>query len=275
MHFNREKTIQKKRLKIRPNATDNRVAANSDIRHIPRVRNSKRKKEKVYQRNVEIAKSFSNKNYKNISDWKGILENQPAFILGNAPSISTKNLSLLDDYFTIGVNRIFYIYDPTVLMWQDQEVWIQDKKKIMQQKAIKICRDRSDPRQKFINFELNMGKFKFKEDPGQLNGRGNTGALAIQLAVAMGCFCVVLLGMDCKYDGKGRTDFYGKNKDHKSYTLKMCDNAMNWVKKSCPIPVYNCGNSELWPKMELKDIISDLNPKRFGRDYFLKILGKK
>lgn len=273
MHLNRKKTPQKKRLKIRPNAIDTRSAADNNIKHIPRVRNA-RKKRTVIPHNIEIVKSISNSRYKNISDWKGIIKGQPAFVLGNAPSISTRNLKILNDYFTVGVNRIFYIYDPTVLIWQDQEIWIKDKKKIMKQRAIKVCRDRSDPRQKFINFELNMGKFKFKEDPGKLNGRGNTGALAVQLAVAMGCSCVVLLGMDCKYEGRSRTDFYGRNKDHKHYTLKMCKNAMNWIKRKCPVPVYNCSNSDIWERRELEDVVKELDPPELGRDYYLNVLKK-
>ncbi len=273
MHFNRKKTPQKKRLKIRPNTIDKR-SPTDDVKHIPRVRNSRVKKKKSISHDVIISKSINNSKYKNMSEWKGIVENQPAFILGNAPSILSRNLHLLNDYFTIGVNRIFYIYDPTILIWQDQEVWIKDKKKIMKQKSIKVCRDRSDPRQKFINFELNMGKFKFNSNPGKLHGRGNTGVLAIQLAVSMGCSCVVLLGMDCRYEGRSRTDFYGKNKDHKHYTLKMCKNAMNWVEGKCPVPIYNCGNSDAWPRRELEDVIEELNPLKLGRNYYLSVLGK-
>jgi len=271
MHFNRKKTPQKKRLKIRPNTSEKR-SVSDNVKHIPRVRRSK-KKNKIIPHNVEIIKGVGSK-YKNMSDWKGIVRGQPSFILGNAPSISSKNLKLLNDFFTIGVNRIFYIYDPTILIWQDQEVWIQDRKKMTKQKAIKVCRDRSDPMQKFINFELSMGKFKFSSNPGKLHGRGNTGALAVQLAVSMGCSCVVLLGMDCKYEGKGRTDFYGKNKNHKSYTLKMCKNAMSWVERKCPVPVYNCGNSDLWARRELEDVIEELKPPKMGRNYYLRVLGK-
>ncbi len=275
MHFNRKKTPQKKRLKIRPNAIDKRSSSDTDVKHIPRVRSSKRrKKRKFVNHDIIISKSITNSKYKNVSEWKNIIKGQPAFVLGNAPSISSRNLQLLNEYFTIGVNRIFYIYDPTILIWQDQEVWIKDKKKIMRQRAIKLCRDRSDPKQKFINFELSMGKFKFSHNPGKLHGRGNTGALAIQLAVAMGCSCVILLGMDCRYEGRGRTDFYGKNKDHKHYTIKMCKNAMNWVERKCPVPVYNCGNSDIWPRRELEDVIKEINPPKLGRSYYLNVLGK-
>jgi len=46
------------------------------------------------------------------------LKGNPVFLLGNGPGVTKRNLSLLDDYFTIGINRIFYIYEPTILFWQ-------------------------------------------------------------------------------------------------------------------------------------------------------------
>ena len=69
-----------------------------------------------------------------------------------------------------------------------------------------------------------------------------------------------------------RADFYGKNSDHKSYTLKMCKNAMEWIKRKCPIPIYNCSNYELLEKRTLEEVIQEINPSKLNRDYFLNIL---
>lgn len=264
MHFNRQKLSSKRRLKI--TQSENR----KNIKHIPRVRKSKKNGKTVYK-NVGISNKNKEKHYKKLSKWKNCLKGHPVFILGNSPCISSKNLRILDPYFTIGINRIFYIYDSTILLWQDKEIWIQNKKRIMKQKSVKICRDEADFRQKFINFKLFPGKFKFGKNPSRLYGRGNTGALAIQLAVLLGCSSIVLLGMDCKYGKKGKTDFYGKNSDHKSYTLKMCRNAMIWAKEKCSIPIYNCAETEWWERSELKKIIKELNPPKVTRGYFLDI----
>lgn len=214
------------------------------------------------------------KDHKPIQQWNNILRGHTVFILGNAPSISNQNLSLLDDYFTIGINRIFYLYDPTILIWQDKQVWDRDKKKILEQKAIKVSSFSGDPRHSFINFRVIYGSFRFTDDPQKLYGTGNTGALAIQLAVALGCSNIILLGTDCKYGYGDKTDFYGINKDHKSYTLKMCSSAMKWVKDNCPIPIYNCSENDYWEKEKLIDVINRIKPKKIGRAKYKEIFGK-
>ena len=65
-------------------------------------------------------------------EWAGRMKSVHCFILGNAPSINDMDLSLLDNYFTIGINRIFYEYDPTVLIWQDLALWVYEKKKVLE-----------------------------------------------------------------------------------------------------------------------------------------------
>jgi len=270
MHFNRQKIPNKKKLKIRPNSKP----ANK-IEHIPRVKKSKITVENKKTKNVEIVKRNKISRYKTFNKWEGCLKGHPAFILGNAPSLSNEKLDILNPYFTIGINRIFYIYDPTILLWQDKEILIQEHKKIMKQKAIKVCRDISDPRNMFVNFKLIMGKFKFEKDLYKLYGQGNTGALAVQIAVLLGCSSVVLIGMDCKYGDRGKTDFYGNNKDHKWYTLKMCYSAMKWIKKKCPIPVYNCSDIDLWERRELSSVIKEINPHLLNREHFTQIFGRR
>ena len=163
------------------------------------------------------------------SKWINSIKGEPAFILGNGPSISDYDLTLLDDFFTLGTNRIFLIYDPTVLIWQDKQIHTNHRKEVDESKSIKICRNIYDKRKEFFNFELKLNPYKFGENTDLLHGRGNTGVLAAQLAVAMGCSSLVLLGTDCSYAEDGRTDFWGKNKDHRKYTLRMCNIAMTWL----------------------------------------------
>ena len=212
--------------------------------------------------------------YLKLSKWKNLLKGHPAFILGNGPSISGCDLSLLDNYFTIGINRIFYIYTPVVLFWQDIGMWKTDKDNILKCKSIKVCRDLSDPRKMFVNFKLGLNPLRFTNNPSKYYGRGNTGALAVQMAVSLGCSSVVLLGTDCKYDKKGNTDFYGKNKDHSPMTLSRCYDAMKWVKKKCPIPVYNCSRIDLWPRRKLEDVINEIGPEQLKRKSLEKIFLK-
>ncbi len=88
----------------------------------------------------------------NPKHWYMRMKNIPCFLLGNGPSLKNKDLSILNDYFTVGINRIFFIYDPTILIWQDLALWQQERKKILQTKAIKYCRTGSETQGGFYNF---------------------------------------------------------------------------------------------------------------------------
>lgn len=271
MHFNRKRVISPK-LKISSagGKKKKRVVLKEDIVPVvkPKIKN---KKLKITKTSLNKKKHNDKNKYKTLSKWKGILGGHTAFILGNAPGIEKQKLELLDPYFTIGINRIFYIYDPTILMWQDRQLWNDDKKMVLEQKAIKVCRANADPRRYFLNFKVEMGDYYFGDNPSVLHGIGNTGVLAAQFAIALGCSKIVLLGMDCKYGAKGKTDFYGKNKDHKPYTLKMCRNAMKWLKENCPVPIYNCSGNELWKTEKLSDVIKKIKPAKLSREKYRRI----
>ena len=275
MHFNRKK-IKQNKLKISPRgAKKKKIKIASEKKVVKPVKRSKKKNRKLKitsvsgANNVDVKKFGDKSEYKPIKEWKSILDGHPAFILGNSPSISKQNLDILKPYFTIGVNRIFYIYTPTILMWQDIQMWNSEKNKISNNKSLRICSNVSDPRSVFLNFKVKSGKFKFGNNPSVLHGTGNTTVLAVQLAINLGCSDIVLLGTDCKYQS-GKTDFYGKNKDHKSYTLKMCDTAMKWVRDNCPVPVHNCSMNKLWVRENLVDVINKLKPEKLIRKKYIR-----
>ena len=183
-------------------------------------------------------------------------------------------MSLLNNYFTIGINRIFYIYGSTILIWQDINLWAQNKKDIIKSKSIKICRDISDPRKIYLNFKLAQDPFKFKRTPDKLHGRGNTGLLAAEMAVALGCSCLILIGMDGKYDKEGKTDFYGNNLDHGPNTVLQFKNSLKWLKNNCPVPIYNCSKNKFWPKIKLEKAIKEVDSPKCNRKYFINLFKK-
>lgn len=271
MHLDRKK-ISSSKLRVSPRGRKRKKSkiSKKDIKPVvkPKIRN---KKLKITKTPLRIKKYDDKKRYKKLSKWNGVLSGHTAFILGNAPGIEKQNLKLLDPYFTIGINRIFYIYDPTILIWQDRQLWNSDKKMIVEQKAIKVCRGNADPRRYFLNFGVKMEPYRFGKDLSVLYGYGNTGVLAAQFAVLLGCSEIVLLGTDCKYGAKGKTDFYGKNNDHKPYTLKMCQGAMEWLNKNCPVPIYNCSNNKLWKKEKLSSVIKKIKPSKLSREKYRRI----
>jgi hypothetical protein len=211
--------------------------------------------------------------------WHNVLVGVPAFIIGNGPSLADVDLSILEDrYFTIGINRAFYLLDPTILMWQDAELWWNHRAHISRLKALKYCRDISDPRGKCYHFKLNHGYYAMPTNPAVLYGRGSTGPLSFQLAHCLGCDPIILLGMDCKY-AEGKTDFYGKNPSHKPHTLRLCSRGLVWIKKnSMGRKIINCSDNNVFKeRFTVKNVISKLDPPSSpqNRKSFIKRLTKK
>jgi hypothetical protein len=289
MHLNRNKISVRPRLTLRAkkstgggkgvsprpakNTVKNPAESTQKIKSQIKKKNRARfLKTKGYADYQGIAKEYED--YRLIRECKDILNGHPAFLLGNGPSISKKDLTLLNNFFTIGINRIFYIYEPTVLFWQDRELWRSSEHDIINCRAVKVCRNVGDPRYLFNHFRLGEDPFRFSGKPHKLYGRGNTGALTAQFAYGLGCSSLVILGMDCKYDESGKTDFYGINDHHKPYTLKMCNTAMRWLKKNSPLPIYNCSENKIWPQMELEEVIEEINPEPLGKKHFRKLFLK-
>jgi hypothetical protein len=207
----------------------------------------------------------------NISKWANILEGEPVFIIGNAPSLNDLELGLLDGCFTLGINRCFKAYDPTVLMWQDRGMYASDGiDDIRQTQSIKVCRDTADDYKEFCEFKIQKGNFSFDiEQRGSLKGFGCTGALAAQLAVYMGAGSLILLGCDGKY-GK-TTDFYGDNPDHQKHTLDNFRRAYRFIHDQCPVPVISCSDNDLWPRQELGKAIESLNIQKKTRVQWVSV----
>ena len=209
-------------------------------------------------------------------NWLNRLEGVPCFILGNSPSILDHDIQSLSDYMTIGINRIFRLIDPIMLFWQDIGLWKTESKAIHNLQALKVSRDVSDPRRLYYNFHLKGGFYEFDRTKSHIfYGRGSTGPIAVQMAVALGCSPLILLGMDCKLGKDGATDFYGVNNFHLPHTLEFCRTGLQFLKDHCPVPIKFCGNSDLWERRELSDVLKEISPKfAMGRKYYSsKILG--
>jgi hypothetical protein len=210
-------------------------------------------------------------------EWTGRMKDIPCFILGNAPSINDVNLSLLDNYFTIGINRIFYKYDPTILMWQDLSLWVQEKSEIMKTESIKYCRQGSETIGGFYTFKLSGREPRLAPDTTSLFGRGSSGSIAYQFARALYCDPIILVGMDCSYktsNGGKITDFYGDNPMHKPHTIPNCIKGLNFIKDNQKGKiVYNCSYNMVFPeRFTIEEVISKLPDKKYNREELKEIL---
>ena len=237
--------------------------------HVNRARNNNR------QRRLTVRK------------WKDTMDGIPVFIIGNGPSLNDIDIHLLDDYFTIGLNRVYLKdnFDPTILMWQDLELWLKEKKRIKKLKAIKYCRDASDPERIAYNFKLRGGPFLLASNPIVLHGSGATGPLALELGWNLKCNPFVFLGYDCKYKN-GLTDFWGVNKSHQQHTLTKCRKGLQWVHNwhdKGYIKIINCSDNNVFPErvslpkaLEMvKEMCKGDRGEPHNRKYYLNKLFKK
>lgn len=204
---------------------------------------------------------------------KDRLKNEPCFVLGNGPSVKRSDLNKIDNFFSIGVNRIFKIYDPTILFWQDLNVWRDDTSAIEKSPSMKVCATRSGPSY-FYNFNFEEDRGKWMADDFTFYGPMNSGGNAIQLACFLGCNPIILLGFDCK--GKnGQTNFYGNNTDYWGKEFAWCERHLEWIKAKCDREIINCGENEVWQKSDWDETIIKNKEHMKGREQFLKLLGKK
>ncbi len=207
-----------------------------------------------------------------IKNWRDRLPDTPAFVIGNGPSCNDFNLLLLEDYFTIGINRTFYLLDTTILMWQDISLWNTEYHRLHNTQAIKVARDIADPRRIYYNYHLKGGPFKFDQTKTHiLYGRGSTGPLSVELSVSMGCKPIILIGMDCQRGEDGKSDFYGDNPHWLPHTIENCEVGLKFLKNQCPVEIINCSRTDLWPQRDLREVLEEIDPKHaMGRQAYVR-----
>ena len=211
----------------------------------------------------------------NPGGWIGKMKDIPCFILGNAPSINKiENMSILDDYFTVGINRIFFKYDPTILLWQDLALWSQEKQKVLSCKAIKYCREGAETQGGFYTFFLQGREAKMTGDITKLYGRGSSGTITYQFVHALGCNPIILVGMDCRNNKKGLTDFYGNNSMHRAHTLPACVKGLKFIRDhSKDRTIINCSSNKVFSERKsIIEVIASLGEKKYNREELVKIL---
>lgn len=202
--------------------------------------------------------------------WKNCLSAVPAFIIGSSPSVELYDLSGLENYLTIGINRSYkgntakpsFPIDPTFLLWQDKSFWNTEKETIKTSQSIKLATVAADPERIAFNFTIKAGLgYSFnKIEPDCLYGRGSSGPLAVEFAYSLGCFPIVLVGLDCVVS-ENKQDYYGQNKFWTINTIPNCIRGLEFIKKECPVQILSCGLSTLWPKMTLNETIKLCDPE--------------
>lgn len=208
-------------------------------------------------------------------DWVDRLVDIPVFVIGNGPSLNDLDLTLINDYFTIGINRSFLAITSTILLWQDISFWNTEYHRIHNLPSIKVCRDIADPRRIYYNFHLRSGPYQFGETSHIISGAGSSGPMAVIFAHSLGCRRIVLLGFDCKVAKNGDSDFYGKNKFHNYLTFPACIKGLEFLKQQTSVEIISCSDNDYFERISLEKAIEMIDPKceyRLGNQVYSKMI---
>jgi len=145
--------------------------------------------------------------------WRG----HSCFIVGGGPSLRGFNFDLLNGWLTIGVNRAFEFFSPTILLAIDARFyqWVLDGKygreaenKLACYKGFKVGIRISEPHIPGILEIKSLGASGpiVPIEQGIYHGN-NSGYSAVALALALGADPVYIMGIDLRYDGK-QTHFH-------------------------------------------------------------------
>lgn len=151
------------------------------------------------------------------------------FILGNGPSLNNTDLSLLQDEYSFGMNRIYLLFDDmgffpsyylavnTLLIEQcAKDILALNLRKFISWRARGYLGD--DPNVLFLNTDY-TGPLSFTGDmTGRIYEGGTVTFVAMQLAYYMGFREVILVGVDHSFNCGGQPNTVvvsdGKDTDH-------------------------------------------------------------
>ena len=178
----------------------------------------------------------------------GAWDGEPCFIVGGGPSLKDFDWTKLEGRKTIGINRAFERFEPTIIFSMDKQFlgWImgdkyaqfvsdgtETKKKFLASKAYKVwlCTETIEfTKDLFIirtakNYFYGLNNFTLQSMRDGLCHGDNSGYAALNLAVCLGANPIYLLGFDCKHEN-------GRSHWHDGHIRKQEEkSAIKWVKR--------------------------------------------
>jgi hypothetical protein len=141
----------------------------------------------------------------------GCWHGQPCFVIGGGPSLRGFNFDLLNGQLTIGTNRVFEFFSPTILLAIDARFWEwvnngsygrETENKLAWYKGIKAGIKIHKPHMPGVIEIQSCGPNGpiIPIERGIYHGN-NSGYSAVALALALGADPVYVMGIDLRYDG--------------------------------------------------------------------------
>lgn len=166
------------------------------------------------------------------------------YVVAGGPSLFGFDWKRLEDRNVIAVNRAFealpqaqYVY------FSDFRFWNWHKESLLAHKGKKVsgAKELNDPA--IVKYRL-TGTAGLDTAPGCLRSGNNSAYAAINLAIQLGAEVIYVLGLDMKFDDKGRTHWHSghplRNREQTfSKMIKYFDSLAEEVRK-LGVRVYNC-----------------------------------
>jgi len=176
------------------------------------------------------------------------MQNGPAFVLGNGPTLPVELLPTLQNYFTVGVNRILASgFEPTAVAWCDSEIYEECRADMAKAESLLVTTCRNHQRRARRHYVLKLRKSV--DDAGRVAewyASGSSGTAAARWCLALGFDPVYLLGCGCQYGDGGRTNFWGDNQRHSPRTTTMFENEMSALLHEYQHHVWRTDDSMVW-----------------------------
>ena len=184
------------------------------------------------------------------------------FLLGGGQSLAGFDFHRLDSEITIGANVIYKFYVPTILVWEDVNLYLHRKEEIDKLTCIKYTRECwIQPSYKNVSGYKKAWQFFGSEGltKGLFGGKRSymTGVVMISLAVSLGYSPIYLLGYDGGMVG-GRLHFHNEYDKEKREAAFLNANVSYDEFTGCEI--YNCSlESKItqFPKISIAEVFRD------------------
>lgn len=200
---------------------------------------------------------------------KEIWEGQDVYIIGGGPSLKTFDWNLLLDKNTIGCNSAFILGAEIckICAFGDFKWWKHYKEDLKSYKGMVVT---NSPRIARLPDKEILGVRRkgrgLSNDIYFLAWNGNTGAMAVNLALLLGARRVFLLGFDMKLSEKGRANWHDKRYERvKADVYKRFMQGFRYAADDLPIK---------FPGREVinltEDSLLDVFPKQSVLEHFQK-----
>lgn len=241
----------------------------------------------IYETYVKARSVFGNRAIRELKDTH---KGERCFIVCTGPSLTTEDLELIKDEFSISMNSIVRVFDkvqyrPNIYMLQDGHAYKRIENDIVKWlheidltllgsiirfrfPFLKIPRNAKN---KVKNFNLSLlghnltpnRVIDFSNDPSRVFYDGFTVTYsAFQLAVYMGFKDIYFLGNDCNYSGeKKHFDGYGEKNvsyDNSEDNMKFLYSYIKSIQPNLNVNIYNAtrgGMLEEFPRVTLEDVV--------------------